>query len=449
LDAQLVRFASGVERAPPAGPVEIDAQAPNTGFQFPLRVGSGRDSNFSTLYVGVFEGGALTTSVRPARGDSSRAIPKVTRADARELAADEGFTSVGSTRDGTRYRVTARRTASGDLTVLAVQLNDVDAAVSRLITVAIVAGFLIVVVLGLITWWVLRLGVRPVERMTAAASAVAAGDLDGRIPDAPERTEAAALGTALNAMLQRMRDLLDERAVSEQRLRRFLADASHELRTPVTTIRGYAELYRSGGLEDRAQRDAALARTEAEAIRLGRLVQDMTTLARLDERISRSPGDVALDELAEAAIADFQVTHPDRSVTIAMAPVVVRGDTDQLHQVLANLLDNVAAHTPQATPVEIDLSADGPWARLRVIDHGPGVPEEVAARAFERFYRADPSRSRASGGSGLGLSIVAAIVDAHGGFVEMHGRSADDPQGRGTTITVELPVLRVSQPVQG
>jgi two-component system OmpR family sensor kinase len=285
--------------------------------------------------------------------------------------------------------------------------------------------------------------------MTAAASAVAAGDLDRRIPDAPERTEAAALGTALNAMLQRMRDLLDEGAASEQRLRRFLADASHELRTPVTTIRGYAELYRSGGLEDRTQRDAALARTEAEAIRLGRLVQDMTTLARLDERISRSPGDVALDELAEAAIADFQVTHADRSVTISMAPVVVRGDTDQLHQVLANLLDNVAAHTPQDTPVEIDLSADGPWARLRVIDHGPGVPEEVAARAFERFYRADPSRSRASGGSGLGLSIVAAIVDAHGGFVEMQGRSANNPQGQGTTITVELPVLRVSQPVQG
>ena len=446
LDAQLLRFAAAVERTPPVRPVD-SAPPSNTQVQLPPRTLPQRDSSFSTLYVGLFDGGELTTSVRPARGDSSRAIPKVTRAEARELAADASFASVGSTRDGTRYRVTARRNADGDLAVLAIQLNDVDAAVSRLVTVAIVAGLLIIVVLGLITWWVLRLGVRPVERMTSAAAAIAAGDLERRIPDAPERTEAWALGTALNAMLQRMRDLLDEGAASEQRLRRFLADASHELRTPVTTIRGYAELSRTGGLEDRAHRDAAMARTEAEAIRLGRLVDDMTTLARLDERVSRSPRDVALDDLVEAAAADLRVTQPDRTVTMSVEGVFVRGDADQLHQVVANLLDNVAKHTPQGTPVELELRADGPWVRLSVIDHGPGVTEEVAKRAFERFYRADPSRSRASGGSGLGLSIVAAIVDAHGGFVEMHGRSADDPHGRGTTVVVELPAVRASLPL--
>jgi two-component system OmpR family sensor kinase len=271
--------------------------------------------------------------------------------------------------------------------------------------------------------------------MTETAVAIADGDLSQRVPDVVPGTEAGELGEALNTMLGRIEGAFAERARSEARLRQFVADASHELRTPVTTIRGYAELYRTGGLRGPGELDSALRRTEDEAVRMGSLVEDLLLLARLDQGrpLQREPVD--LDVLARDAVRDAGAVDPDHPVTAVTAGgVVVPGDADRLQQVVTNLVGNARVHTPPGTAVEVRTSREGDRAVLEVADSGPGMPPEVAERAFERFYRADPARSRHQGGTGLGLAIVKATVDAHGGTVSI--RSAP---GQGTTVRVELP----------
>jgi two-component system OmpR family sensor kinase len=227
-----------------------------------------------------------------------------------------------------------------------------------------------------------------------------------------------------------------DRTKTEDRLKRFVADASHELRTPITTIRGYAELYRNGALDEKAELDEALRRTEQEAVRMGGLVDDLLHLARLDQGrpIERGPVDVAA--LARDAARDAQAVDPDRPITVeADRPVVVDGDEARLRQVLANLVTNAVVHTEPGTPVSIKATRVGDDAVVEVADRGAGMPPDVAARAFERFYRADPSRSRHRGGSGLGLAIVEATVTAHGGSVAL-----ETAPGAGTTVRVTLPL---------
>jgi two-component system OmpR family sensor kinase len=284
---------------------------------------------------------------------------------------------------------------------------------------------------------VIHLGVRPIKSMTATATAIAGGELSHRVPDVAPGTEAGELGTALNSMLGRIEDAFDERSRSEERLRRFVADASHELRTPVTTIRGYAELYRSGGLVAAEELDEALRRTEQEAVRMGRLVEDLLALTRLDQGRPLAAEPVDLAAVASDAGRDARAVAPDRVITIDTAgPLVVSGDDDRLRQVVANVVGNALVHTEPGSPIEIRAEAvPGGRARLEVVDHGAGMPPEVAARAFERFFRADPSRSRHRGGTGLGLAIVEAAVGAHGGSVEL-----DSAPGRGTTVRIELPL---------
>ncbi len=432
VDTQLLRFAGPATRPtvlPPSATPPGNSTPPNTR----------PADNLSTLYVGVFEGSKLSTAVAPVRGSTSEAIPEIDRAAAQALVSDEKAVTVGSTDGSTRYRVTARLDSNGDVVLLGLQLVDVDAAIQRLVTVLVIAGLVAFVALGLITWWVLRLGVGPLQRMTAAAKAVAAGDLSTRIHRAPKGTEAADLGDALNTMLERIERALAERAASEERLRQFLADASHELRTPVATIRGYAELYRTGAITDAVDLENAMARTEAESVRLGRLVADITALARLDDPDPRPREVVMLDRVTANAVSDLRVTQPERVVTTRLSPVSVLGCSDQLHQVVANLVDNAATHTAKGTPIEVTLDVVDDRACLSVVDHGTGIDPDDAQRAFERFYRADPSRNSASGGSGLGLAIVSGIVRAHGGDVHMEPRSGGSPDGPGTTVVVELP----------
>jgi two-component system OmpR family sensor kinase len=273
-----------------------------------------------------------------------------------------------------------------------------------------------------------------VQRMTETAGAIAAGDLSQRVPEGRPGTEAGALGVALNGMLGRIEDAFDQRAASEARLRRFVADASHELRTPVATIRGYAELYRAGALEQPADLDDAMRRTEQEAIRMGTLVDDLLHLARLDQGrpLERTPVDLV--PLAHDAVRDAQAVAPDRVVRwVTDDAVVVPGDRARLHQVIANLVANALVHAPGA-PIEVRVRAEPGLAVIEVADEGPGMAAADAARAFERFYRADASRSRHHGGSGLGLSIVDATVEAHGGRT-----SLVTAPGAGTTVRVELP----------
>jgi len=325
----------------------------------------------------------------------------------------------------------------GRSVVIALPLDDVDEAVRRLIAVEGAAVLAVLGVLGLVMWWVIHLGVRPVQRMTETAGAIAAGDLSQRVPEGTPGTEAGDLGVALNGMLGRIEEAFDERTASEKRLRRFVADASHELRTPVATIRGYAELYRVGALEAPDALDDAMRRTEQEAVRMGSLVDDLLHLARLDQGRPLEQVPVDLVPLAVDAVRDAQAVQPDRAVrAVTDGSVVVLGDRARLHQVIANLIGNALVHAPGAA-IEVQVHAD-PDERLAVVavaDEGPGMSDEDAARAFERFYRADSSRSRHQGGSGLGLAIVDATVRALGGRTTISTTPGD-----GTTVRIELPL---------
>ena len=280
----------------------------------------------------------------------------------------------------------------------------------------------------------LRLGVRPIKRMTKTAGAIAAGDLTQRVPAGQSGTEASELGDSLNTMMTTIEGAFAERAASEARLRRFVADASHELRTPVTTIRGYAELYRHGGLATVDELDQAMRRTEQESVRMASLVDDLLLLARLDEGRPLARSTVDLGVLGIDAAADARAVAPDRVVTADVTEgVTVEGDEDRLRQVIGNLVGNALVHTPEGTAVAVRVHNGDGRAVVEVHDDGPGMEPDVAARAFERFSRADASRSRNGGGAGLGLAIVQAIVVAHDGRVHL-----TSGPGAGTTVTVEL-----------
>jgi two-component system OmpR family sensor kinase len=327
----------------------------------------------------------------------------------------------------------------GAVNVVALSLQDVDATMSKLRWVLLAGIAIVIGILGVVVFWVLRLGVRPLKRMTKTAGAIAAGDLSERVPAETEGTEARELGDALNAMLTTIEGAFAERAASEARLRRFVADASHELRTPVTTIRGYAELYRHGGLGEPAELDQAMRRTESESVRMASLVDDLLLLARLDEGRPLARDAVDLGVLGVDAAADARAVAPDRAITAEVAEgVTVDGDEDRLRQVVGNLVGNALVHTPAGTPVSVRVHNGGSLAIVEVHDHGPGMTADVAERAFERFSRADASRSRHAGGSGLGLAIVRAIVVAHGGHVVL-----ESAPGAGTTVRVELPRAEV------
>jgi two-component system, OmpR family, sensor kinase len=332
------------------------------------------------------------------------------------------------------WLVRTSRTDDGVL-VVAMRTTRTDELVTRTRNVALGSGALALLAVALLSWHAVRRGMRPLDRITATAREIGSGDLDRRVPDGPPDTEVGQLSTALNGMLAQLETAFAERAASQERLRRFVADASHELRTPIATIRGHAELFRRGAASRPADLAKVLHRVEVEAERMGALVDELLLLARLDagRPLDREPVDLVA--LAEAAVGAALVAEPDRAITLtAPAPVTVPGDATRLRQVLDNLLSNVLRHTPPTATATVRVTATPDTARIEVADTGPGLSEEDQSRVFERFYRADPSRSRDSGGSGLGLSIVAAVVEAHGGSAGV--RSTPDT---GTTVHLTLP----------
>ncbi|MGH7776289.1 MAG: sensor histidine kinase, partial [Candidatus Dormibacterales bacterium] len=326
--------------------------------------------------------------------------------------------------------------AAGYTMVVAVPLGDVESTLDHLLALEATIGAAVLLGMAVLAWWIIRLGLAPLERMGATAQAIAAGDLGRRVEPASSRTEIGRLGLALNGMLSQIEAAFAERLASENRLRRFLADASHELRTPLTSIRGYAEFLRRRPAP--APRDASLARRriEEEAVRMSGLVDDLLLLARLDQGRPLERAPVDLRTIAEDALADARASAPRRTINLEAAggPVVI-GDQMRLRQVVANLLRNAIVHTPAATPIELRLAAGGGRAVLSVADHGPGLSDEEARHIFEPFYRADPARARDRGGAGLGLSIVEAVVGAHQGEVRVTPTA-----GGGTTFTVDLPL---------
>jgi two-component system OmpR family sensor kinase len=337
-----------------------------------------------------------------------------------------------------RYRVRATPGPGGRLTIVAIPLQGVEDALHRLL---LVEGLVIAGVLGLLallSFVLVRAGLRPLERIGHTADAIAAGELSHRVETANERTEVGRLGLALNSMLDRLDEAFSQREATEGRLRRFLADVSHELRTPLASIRGYAELFRIGAVRKPADTEKAMSRIEEESARMGVLVDDLLTLARLGEVNDRPSEAVDVSALAADAAADARATDPAREIAARdQGEAIVLGDPHQLRQVLANLMRNALVHTPPGTAVEVATRRDGPGlVEIEVRDHGPGLPPGEDPRLlFERFSRPEPGRERGRAGAGLGLAIVAGIVDTHGGTVD----AANAPDG-GAVFTVRLPL---------
>lgn len=346
--------------------------------------------------------------------------------------------TVEGTGDISRFRVTnwSENSFPGDIVVFAVPLTDTQSTLSELLLLELLISLAVVVATAGLAFMIIRISLRPLERMGGVAADIAAGDLTRRVEPATPRTEIGRLGLALNGMLSQIEAAFAERSASNDRLRRVIADASHELRTPLTSIRGYAEMLRRGAAESPTDSEAARRRIEEESIRMTGLVDDLLVLARLDQGRPIAREAVDLRAIATDAVADARVVAPQRQISLsANGPVIVNGDDTRLRQVLGNLVRNALVHTPQTSPIEVTVAAADSVGRMSVADHGPGLAAGDTDRIFEPFYRADPSRSRDSGGAGLGLSIVSAVVTAHGGRVKV-----SQTEGGGATFDVELPL---------
>jgi two-component system OmpR family sensor kinase len=378
----------------------------------------------------------VTTTVGSAPSSARPILPKTLPNAGIDTAAPpftvEGISGV------TQFRVTdwPENSFGGQFVVLAIPLTPVQSTLSQLLQLEALIAVGVVASTALLALLIIQLGLRPLQRMGGVAADIAAGDLSRRVEPATPKTEIGRLGLALNGMLSQIEAAFAERTQSNQRLRRFIADASHELRTPLTSIRGYSEMLRRGAAESPTDADLARRRIEEESVRMSVLVDDMLLIARLDQGrpLDKKPVDLKL--IASDAAADARAVAPQREITLSVnGPVVVDGDDTRLRQVVGNLVRNALVHTPQQSAIEIAVSTVDSVGRISVADHGPGLSSDEMVRIFEPFYRADPSRSRDSGGAGLGLSIVSAVVSAHGGEVHVKETS-----GGGVTFEVELPL---------
>lgn len=378
------------------------------------------------------------------------------RLDVASLPASSGLSTVPTTgvpvdlpaADGTgRWRVTARPTSGWDGTVvIAVSLAEADATTARLRTTSLVGGGVLLLLLTALGWLALDRGLRPLRRIEQTAAAIADGDLSRRVPVlAAPATEVGHLAASLNTMLGQLERAFADRIASEARMRTFLSDVSHELRTPLFGIKGSTELYRMGAMPGRADVDEAMRRIDGEASRLTRLTEDLLLLARLDEapQAQLDPTPMDLRTLANDARHDLRDLDPSRPVELTgpaggpPGPAPVHADEDSLRQVVTNLIGNAVTHTPPGTPVRIGVGTVDGRAVLEVADRGPGLAAHHAAGVFDRFYRADRSRTRGSGANaGLGLAIARAVARAHGGDV-----SLDTALGEGACFRLTLPLL--------
>jgi two-component system, OmpR family, sensor kinase len=478
-----------------------------------IGVGGGRDLRFGTSYlVGTYGAlydhlGHLLLESSPGPGGTREPTerPAVT---ARQLATAEirpdlatvplWTVSAANGHDG-RFRVLAERFDGGDVLVVAVPFTEMDATLGRVATIEIIASSIVMVALAALAFVIIRVGLRPLTRIEQTADEIAWGDLTRRVADTRQRTEVGRLGRAFNAMLTQIESAFREREASEQRLRRFIADASHELRTPLTSIRGYAEMFHRGAAQRPEDLALAMRRIEEESARMSGLVDDLLLLARLDQKPVMERESVDVAALVRDIVADARAVAPDRRFTVdAPAFLEVVGDQAQLRQAVGNLVRNALVHTPADTPILVtaaitesapisgrpapmrrsaavrhelappetrpvppaaaphepvgplpDVGPEAPPPAavaahqtatdesvivISVIDHGPGIPVESVDLVFDRFYRADRGRSRDVGGSGLGLSIVAAVAAAHGGRV-----THEPTPGGGATFRLTIP----------
>ena len=340
---------------------------------------------------------------------------------------------------GADFRVLARvlPSALGSI-VVAQSLDNIDQTLHRLQFLFIFIGLIALLLIALASRKVISIGLKPLEAVETTAESIAAGDLSARLPEAKPDTEVGRLVESLNQMLARIEESFAARSASENRLRRFVADASHELRTPLTAIRGFAELHRQGAVHGEEQTREIISRIEKESLRMGSLVEDLLLLARLDQSRELKKEPVNLVEAVNDTVASARAAGPHHPITVTVPDedFYILGDPDRIHQVVANLLANARTHTELGTPIHVSVSQSDKGATISVADGGPGLSVEDQERIFERFFRADPSRARSSEeGSGLGLSIVDAVMRAHGGNV-----SVTSTVGGGATFTLFFPL---------
>jgi two-component system OmpR family sensor kinase len=380
-----------------------------------------------------------TTQGSPAIPGNLPAAPGITSAEPITVASAEGRPLL--------YRMLAAQVVDlgANVTIIvAVPLTEESRDLGRLVAVELLVGLAVLMAAAVVGSWLVRLGLKPLGEIEATADRIVGDDFTERIPVEDEHTEVGRLGKALNTMLDRVEAAFEERRrseealrASEERLRQFVSDASHELRTPIAAVRANAELFRRGSDLHPEDVPAAMARIEAEAARMGLLVEDLLLLTRLDEGRPLEQAPVDLGALAADSVEAARTIEPERPVTLdVQGSVEVLGDRHRLRQVFDNLLANVRTHTPLGAPASVSVRQEGLRAIVEVADSGPGIDPAVGAKIFERFFRADPSRARDRGGAGLGLSIVAAITAAHGGRA-----SASNRLEGGAVFRIDLPAL--------
>ena len=344
-----------------------------------------------------------------------------------------------STQGDYRVYVTHGQADEGPASVrlaIATPLNDVNSTLNRLAMLELLVGLIVLAVVAAIAFWLVRRELRPLVRIEDTAAAIAGGDLSQRVPEEAPGTEVGDLARSLNVMLAQIEQAFEQRRQSEERLRRFVSDASHELRTPLTSVRGFAELFHRGAASRPDDLALAMSRIESEAERMGVIVEDLLLLANLDQGRPLAQERFDLEAVLAEMVADHAMLHADWPISFSSGGGSdLVGDELRIRQAVANLLANARAHTPHGTSIAVALATAGDDRTIEISDNGPGIAAEDLPHLFERFYRVDASRARRSGGSGLGLSIVQAIAEAHGGSVRV-----ESSQGKGAAFTIVLPI---------
>jgi two-component system OmpR family sensor kinase len=403
------------------------------------------ESSFSERYYGALlsRDGQISIDTNPV-GDRPD-LPPITPDEAAAVQGKD-FYVPGTKRDSDGWRVslTPLQNRAGSVAI-AVSYKEVNETFNKVSVSTLLIGVSSTVAAIGIAWLAVTRSFQPLSRVDRTAAAIAAGDLSRRVEVVNPASEVGRLASSLNAMLAHIETAFASRTASEQRMRRFVQDASHELRTPLVTIRGFSELYRHGALQSPDDVGAAMGRIESEAKRMGQLVDDLLTLARVDEQRPLEAKPLDLLMLGNDAALDARASAADRVITVvgldggAPRPAPILGDEARLRQVVANLVTNALRYTPEGSPLEIAVGVqpvidDRLDSVLEIRDHGPGISEDEAARVFERFYRADTSRHRETGGTGLGLAIVAALVAQHDGTVRL-----TETPGGGATLSLRIP----------
>ena len=399
-------------------------------------------SHLASLVPGVYvqvrstSGTVLSSdqSHGPGEPDATPSLPARITYTGIDHGRQVAYFTVAATAGGDRFRVRASNEGSYVLLV-ASSLHDVTTTLDRLLLIEAIVTLLVLLATGALGLWVIRLSLRPLTAIGSTAAMIAAGDLSQRVAREDTSTEVGRLGLALNSMLAQIETAFRAREASERKLRRFVADASHELRTPLAAVRAYAELFTRGAAQRPDDLERSMSGITRESERMSLLVEDLLLLARLDEGRPLESDPVDLRAVVAEAVETAQMVEPDRPISCTLDEATVQGDHHRLRQIVDNLLANVRSHTPAGAPATVTLRRDGGDAVVTVEDTGPGIDGDQAEHLFERFYRTDDSRTRASGGVGLGLSIVAAVTAAHG------GRSFAEPgDDGGARFVIRLPL---------